>query len=79
MFEFVKVMFVGLLSVCAIGGFGAIWASSYKEPIKFISLNNWPCKARQTNVNTNSDKTLFYPFTVNVNKCVGSCITVDDP
>ena len=26
-----------------------------------------------------SDKTLFYPFTVSVNKCDGRCNTIDDP
>ena len=30
-------------------------------------------------VDTNSNWALFYPFTVSVNKCGGSCKTIDDP
>ena len=48
-------------------------------PINFVSLNIRPCKARSTLVNTNSDETLFYPFTVSVNKYGGTCNTIDDP
>ena len=58
------------------GSFGASLASNYKEPIKYISLNN---QARPTIVNINYDETRFYPFTVSVNKCVGSRNTIDDP
>ena len=52
--------------------------SNLKRPIKCVSLNNQPRKVERTIVNINSDKTLFYPFTVGVNKCGGSCNTVDD-
>ena len=44
-----------------------------------VSLNNQPCKARPTIINMNTDKNLFYPFTVSVNRCRGSCNTVDNP
>ena len=37
------------------------------------------CPARSTFVNINSNKTLFYPFMVSINKCGGSCNTIDDP
>ena len=40
--------------------------------------DNQPRKARATFVNVNSDETLFYPFTVCVNNCRGSCNTTDD-
>ena len=42
--------------------------------------NNQPCQARSTIVNINSDdKTIFYPFTISVNKCRGSCNIMRDP
>ena len=41
-------------------------------------LNNRPCQAKPTLVNINSNKTLFYPFIVSINKCGGSCCTIDD-
>ena len=37
------------------------------------------CPAGSTFVNINSNKTLFYPFMVSINKCGGSCNTIDDP
>ena len=43
-----------------------------------LTLNNRPCQARPTLVNINSDETLFYPFTESVDKCGGSCNTIDD-
>ena len=33
-------MFTGLLSVCIIRSFGTSLTSNYKEPIKWVSLNN---------------------------------------
>ena len=72
-------MFIGLLSVCAVESFGDLLVCNSKEAIKCLTLNNRPCKARSTLVNMNSDETIFYPFTVSINKCGGSCNTLDDP
>ena len=44
----------------------------------WIFLSNQLCKPRPTIANINSDKTIFYPFTVSVNNCGGSCKTIDD-
>ena len=70
---------IGLLSVWAIRNFGESLTSNSQGPIKCASLNNHLCKAKPTLVNLNSSETLFYPFTVSVNKRVGSCNTIDDP
>ena len=61
-------MFIRLLNVCTIGSFSSSLASDYKEPIKCVSLNNQPCHARPTFVNINYNETLFYSFTVTVDK-----------
>ena len=37
LFGFIKKMFIGLLSICAIVRFGALLASYYKEPIKCVT------------------------------------------
>ena len=42
---FLKNMFIGLLSVCAIGTFSESLVSNFKGPIKYVSLNNHPCQA----------------------------------
>ena len=71
-------MFIRLLSVSLIRSFGESLVSNSKGPIKCVSLNNQSYQARQKLVDINSNETLFYPFTANVNKCGGSCNTIDD-
>ena len=41
-------------------------------------VNNRPYQAIAIRVDINSDKTLFYPFTVSVNKCAGIFNAIDD-
>ena len=41
-------------------------------------INIQPRQARPTLVNINSNQPLYYPFTFSVNKCAGSCNTIDD-
>ena len=41
-------------------------------------MNNQPRKARPTLANINYNETLFYPFTVSVNKYRGSSSTIDN-
>ena len=72
-------MFIGLLSVCIIGNFCESLAFNSGDPIKFISLNNLPCKTRLTLIEINPNKKFLYPFPAKVNKCGGSCNTDDDP
>ena len=59
-------MFIDLLSVCASGRFCEPLSSNSKGRLKFIFLSNQPCQI-------NSNDTLFYPFTVSVNKYCESC------
>ena len=73
MFGCIKKLFFRLLSIWATGTFDSLLATNYKEPIKCVYLNNPPCQTRPTIVNINSGETLFYPVTVIVNKCGGSC------
>ena len=42
-------------------------------------MNNQPCKAIPKTVNVNSNNPIFYPFSVNTNKCSGSCNSINDP
>ena len=67
-----KKFFIGL-STCTIGRFGESLASNS------ICLNKQSCQARPTIVNITTNQPLHYPFTVNVNKCGGSCNTIYDP
>ena len=70
MFRFFEEVFIRLLSL----SFGKSLAS---DGIKFISLSNQPCQSR-SKFGIISNEPLYYPFTVSVNKCVGSCNNFDD-
>ena len=79
MLGFIEKLFIGLLSAYTIRDFGELLAPNSNGPIKCVSLNNLRRKTRATHFNISSDQTCFYRFTVSVNKCGGSCNTIDDP
>ena len=79
MFAVIEKNFIGLLKVCTINSFDESLASNSEGSIKCVSLNNRPCHARPTVVNSSFNENLSYPFTVSVNKCGGSCNTIYDP
>ena len=79
MFEIINRMLIALLSICTIGKFCESLAFNSTRPIKRVSLNNQPCKARPTLTDVNSNETNFYPFNVSVNDSGGSCNTINDP
>ena len=78
MFVVIENIFTGLLKVCTVKSFDESLASSFEGSIKCVSLNNRPCQARPTLVNSGINETLFHPFTDSVNKCGGSCNTIYD-
>ena len=49
------------------------------NPFKCVSINNQKCKVRPKTANINSYKPLFYPCSVKINKCSGSCNNILDP
>ena len=79
MFVVIENIFIWLLKVCTVKSFGELLASNFEGSIKCVSLNNRPCQARPTNVNSSFNITLFYSFTVSVNRCGGRCNTIYDP
>ena len=42
-------------------------------------MNNQKCRARSEVINVNSNEPIFYPYSVLVNKCSGSCNNINDP
>ena len=42
-------------------------------------MNNQECKIRAEMINNNSNEASFYPYSIEVNKCSGSCNNVNDP
>ena len=51
------------------------------KALQFVSVFNQKCMSRPKilDVNESVDEALFYPYNVQVNKCSGSCNTLDDP
>ena len=41
--------------------------------IKIASVNNQECRKRPEIININSNEPTFYPYSIKVNKCSGSC------
>ena len=48
-------------------------------PLKCASMNNQECKIRREIININSNEPTFYPYSIKVNKCSGSCSNINDP
>ena len=47
--------------------------------LKCVSMINQECRARPEIINVNSNETLFYPYSIKINKCNGSCNSINDP
>ena len=44
-----------------------------------MSMSNQECKARPEIVNVNSNKPIFYPFSVKTSKCSENCNNINVP
>ena len=42
-------------------------------------MSNQKCKVRPKIVNVSSNKPIFYPFSLKINRCSGSCHSINDP
>ena len=51
------------------------------KALEFVSVVNQKCMPRPKILDVNEDvgEALFYPYNVLVNKCSGSCNTLDNP
>ena len=47
------------------------------NPSECVSMNNQECKTRKK-ININNNEPVFYPFSIKVNKCSGSCNNIND-
>ena len=70
---------MGLLKKCFFTGLTILSNLSSVNPLKCISMNNQKCKIRPEIVNVNSNKPVFYPFSIKTSKCNGSCNNINDP
>ena len=68
-FSFVKKVFV----------FGLTVLSSITNALECVSMKNQECKVRPKTININSSNPIFYPFSVTINRCSGTCNNINDP
>ena len=71
MFRFIKQIFISAMML-----FNSLLSVNSLE---CISIKNEECKVRPEIVDINSNNPIFYPFSIKVNKCNGSCNNINDP
>ena len=72
MFKLIKKMFVVTMSFFSCNKLNAI-------SFKCLSINNQECRIRPKIMNINSNESTFYPYSIEVNKCSGSCNNINNP
>ena len=72
MFEFIKKVFVIAMKFFS---FNVLSVNS----LECVSMNNEECKIRSKIINANNNEPVFYPFSIKVNNCSGSCNNINDP
>ena len=51
----------------------------YVNSLECVLVNNQECKIRPEIINLNTNESKFYPYSIKINKCKGSCNTINDP
>ena len=46
--------------------------------LKFVSMNNQDCRIRTEIINLNTNEPMFYPYSIKINRCKGSCNAIND-
>ena len=64
---------------CNVSGVNSLNAVPLNTVPICILMNNQECKIRPEIININSNEPLFYPYSIKVNKCSGSCNNINDP
>ena len=72
MFEFIKQLFVVATTFFSFNPLGV-------NSLECLSMNNQECKTRTKKIHIKNNKPVFYPFSIKVNKCSGSCNDINDP
>ena len=49
------------------------------KSLEYVSMNNQDCKIRTEIINLNTNKPMFYPYSIKINRCKDSCNTINDP
>ena len=47
--------------------------------LQCMSMNNQKCMSRPKIIDLNANEPVFYPYSIKINKCSGSCNNINDP
>ena len=72
MFEFIKKVFSTTIMFFS-------WSVLKLNPLECVTMDNQECKIRTKIIFINGNKLLFCPCSITVNKCSGSCNSINDP
>ena len=72
MFGFVKQVFVVAMTFFSFNPLNGNY-------LECVSMNNQKYRTRNKIININNNEPLFYPFSIKVNKCSGSCNNINYP
>ena len=72
MFGFIKKCFFTAITFCSCNVLNL-------NPLECVSINNKECKIRSEIINVNTNEPMFYSYSIKINKCKGSCNTINDP
>ena len=50
-----------------------------ENSLECVSMNNQECKIRSEIIIVNTNEPIFHPCSITINKCKGSCNTINDP
>ena len=70
MFGFVKKYFFTVMT---------FFNLSNVNSLECVSMNNQECKIRTETINLNTNEPLLYPYRIKINRCKGSCNTINEP
>ena len=80
MLQFIKKIFVVTTSFFSCNELNAIPLNAISlnaVPLKCVSMNNQECRIRPEIININSNEPTFYLYSIEINKCSGSCNNID--
>ena len=46
--------------------------------LECVSMDNQECKIKTEIINHNTDEPIFYPYSIKINRCKGSCNKIND-
>ena len=55
------------------------WNALNANALECVSINNQECKIRSEIINFNNNEPSFYPYSIKLNDCSGSCNSINGP